>query len=117
MQSANNTIGLSTTYAGWLFTYKDTQTFNGVTMHGYGILIAPDFSGYVILQFNYVDALANTIPSQIGALDSKVDRSGGLWLKNFNNDTTLFYAAPPAGLANTANKPPIPLIVNPGLWR
>jgi len=115
--TANNTINLSTTYGGWLFIYKDTQTFNGVTCNGYGILISRDFTSYAILQFIYADPLAATIPTQIGAFDSRIDRNGGVWLKNFNNDNNLWFASPPPQIANVANLPPMPLVVNPGLYR
>lgn len=120
-QTANNTGIAVATQLGWLGIYNDTQTFNGVTMLGYGILMAPDLSQYVILNFIPQDSTAAGW-NGFGNNEAKIDRSGAIWLKQVNNPDILFLGEqlPPGTISYpsiTPQTPPINLPTNPGLYR
>ena len=118
-KTANNTGINSVTGYGWLWIYKTVDTFNGVTLNGYGVLIAPDFSQYALLQFLPQDAIAAAWNTGLGSIDSKADRNGGIWLKNFSSDTTLLFGSlgSPSQMLPVSQIPPRALVVNPALYR
>lgn len=119
-QTAANTEVPTATYAGWLYIYNDTQTFNGIAMNGYGILVAPDFSSYVILNILPIDATAANWNDSGAAKIGKVDRSGALLIKKFTNNGTIFAGTALSGPAipfPIKQTPPINLAVNPGLYK
>lgn len=111
-QTANNTLNNHTTFLGWLQFYHDTQTFNGVTMNGYGILVAPDFSSYEILNIIPMDANANNWNSSSEQKSVKVDRGGALWMKRATIDTLLLVGekVPPGQVQIPPNLATLPAI-------
>jgi hypothetical protein len=118
-QASNTAIAQLTAFGG-IYFYKDTQTFNGVTCAGYAILVSPDFQNYLIFNFVPRDATAAGWNTLVGTIESKMDRSGGVWLKPSNSDTTLFYAYPlvkPTQTVSQAALHPVDLVVNPGFYR
>lgn len=88
--TAANTTRWIATLAGFLKIYRDTQTFNGITMNGYGILLSPDFTEYSILNFSPLDALAANWNSGAAEFDAAIDTSGGLFLRSLNSNNTIF---------------------------
>jgi hypothetical protein len=83
----------SITYQGWAWVFKTTQTIDGETCVGGMILVAPNWSSYKIVRFIPVDSNAASWYNPIGTVYGKFDLNGALWLKNFNNSSTLFVTA------------------------
>ncbi len=77
----------------FLIPSKDTITLDGVSYNGYAVMILPDYSGYFVLLFQPLDALASTWAAQVGEYEAKFDSTGAYWMKNVNSGTTLFVSA------------------------
>lgn len=117
--SANQ--GFNASVNSWLQTFNTTQTFNGVVMNGWGLEVAPDFSGYTILNFIPTDPVAANWNNDGQAKPIKKDRYGNIWMKKATVDGLLLVAgnAPPgiATLTLGHEIPPTNLPQNPGLYR
>lgn len=83
----------SSTYQGFLYIDKSTIVVEGKTLNGFGILVAPDYSSYRIIQLVPRDGTAAAWTSAPGDYTAKIDASGALWLKNFNSSNTLFVSS------------------------
>lgn len=79
--------------AAFLYVSGNPMTLGAKTLHGYGIIIAPDYSGYQIIEFLPVDTNAANWFGLAGDYHAKFDQRGALWIKNVNNHTTLFVSA------------------------
>lgn len=111
------------TLFGFLAIYNDTITVDGVTMAGYAVLFLPDLSGWYLLNMIGIDDNAVNWSNHLGNPQAIFDRSGAIWIKNANMDSTLWVGtrqypgatAIPPGLK--PQTPPLNLPVNPGLYR
>ena len=79
--------------AGFLLISKLALTIGTVVCNGFGILVAPDYSAYYILQIIPHDTTSAGWTTMIGTFAAKVDNSGAVWMKNFNLGNTLFVSA------------------------
>lgn len=79
-------------YPGWLAFVGTTETIAGVSLPGFGILMKPDFSKYVIVQIQPVDNTSKNWNSEGNPVDGKFDKNGFLFLKQRNDAHTIFVA-------------------------
>lgn len=90
-----NTDSLPTepTYQGWLTLFKNTYVVEGKTCVGLGVLVAPDFSKYWLIRFSPLDATAFNWTTQIGTVRGKFDLGNAMFIKNANQQDTLYITA------------------------
>lgn len=82
-------ILLTITPLGWLIFNQSTVTMDGANLSGFGVLIAPDFSRYWVIQIVPTDA--NSVGWNGGTQpQGKFDRNGNLFFKPFNISATIF---------------------------
>lgn len=93
---------------GFIHIDKSTIVVGGVTLNGFGVFIAPDYSSYQLIQLIPSDATSQTWLANIGDYSAKIDPSNALWMKNANIHDTLFVSAAPV-LRSLPIFPPIPL--------
>jgi len=121
--NANNSGDFTATFFGMLAIYNDQIVVDGVTLNGYAIAVAPDFLSYEIINFVGLDNLAVNWSNHLGTPAAKIDRTGAIWIKQRNNDSTLFVGT--RSIPSNVSVPPeltpltqaINLPVNPGLYR
>lgn len=79
------------TNQGFLIFNGSTETINGVTLNGFGIFIAPDFSSYQIIQIVPTDAASVNWNSSAGSEpQGKFDTTGHLFIKQFDVYDTIY---------------------------
>lgn len=78
---------------GFLCICKDIIVVDGVTLNGFGVLIAPDYSTYQLVNLPPSDAGTAAWWTTVGEFTGRVDLSGALWMKNANSSTILFVSA------------------------
>lgn len=84
------------TYQGFLWMNKNSITINGQTLNGFGILAAPDFSSYKILNIVPVDAQAANWNTGVSDVQGKFDDTGIMWLKATSSPDTIYSQLPTA---------------------
>lgn len=87
--------GIAPTYDGWLYINSSTLTIGTQTLNGFGILIQPDFSSYVVFQIVPTDGASANWTAANGYA-ARFDQSGVMWMKDGGNNTTIFKSLPVA---------------------
>ncbi len=112
-----NTTRAQATYAGFLGMYNDTQTIDGVTMHGYGILVAADLTSYVVLNIMPQDVDAAAWNAFGATKQAKVDRNGSVWINNPNLPHVLYNGPLTLPVTHKPVFPPINLPINSNFYK
>ena len=96
---------LSPTSLGFIQLNAGSITVGTTTLTGWGILVLPGFSGYYLLQITGTDtpSLNWTAGGSMGALWAAMGDDNDLFIKQNNNQTTLFISTAPVVIPTNPN--------------
>lgn len=94
--NAVTTTAPTSTYSGWLWINRNALTITGQAFNGFGILVAPDFSAYYLINFVPVDATAAGWQGGVADITGKFDDTGHLWIKLSSSPSTIFVTQSPS---------------------
>lgn len=80
------------TYQGMLWVSDQTMTIGTKSFTGFGILVAPDFSAYQVIEIVPTDSQSANWTALLGDKMGKFDQHGILWLKAAGNASIIFKA-------------------------
>lgn len=93
-------------FGGFGIVFKNAGTIDGISVNGFAVQIAPDYSSYII--FNLIPIDGNNYNTNPGENTMKLDASGNLIIKNVNGQTTLYISSGPV-LRTLPVYPPFPM--------
>lgn len=122
--NSNASQFLQATYQGWMFIHPDIGTIDGQAFNGFGVLVSPDWTSYEVLKLVPSDGATASWWTALGTWYGKFDQNGYLFMKNVNQNTTVFAGLPashyiqkvdpPVSLVDPPNDTEIPLTMYEG---